>query len=293
MDLKSLKKIKIDRKKFRFRLIVAEEYQPVHAIPKRKSFFIWSLIFATFALQVHNNSNLPPPRVYEIELPSPPGEVTLTALALGDKITFSKVLTLWLQAFDNQQGQSVSFLDLDYDKVTKWLDAILALDSRTQYPLMNAVTIYSFIPDKEKIRTMIGFVRKAFAEDPANRWEWMAKASTLAKNEVDDIELSLEVAKELREATEGIDGVPNWAKQMEGFLLQDLNRFDEAMAFLENLIESGEVTDENEFSLHIDRMYDLLTTMLEKGEIRSREHQEEMFDRLEAVVEKFVSKKAV
>ena len=289
--MKALKAKAWKKHKLRFRLIVGEEYQPIQAIPKRMSILIWIVILVTFSLQVNNNLSLPPPKVYEIDLPEAPGEVMLTALSLGDKVTFSKVLTLWLQAFDNQQGQSLSFHDLDYDKVVRWMQSILYLDPRTEYPLLNATHVYSFIKDKEKVRTMIDFVRGAFAEDPARRWQWMAGATTLAKNEVEDIDLALEMAQELREGIEGIEGVPSWARQMEGFLLQDLNRFEEAIVFLENLVESGELTDENELNLHIDRLFDLLTEMREKGEFRSREQQEEMFNRLDAAIQRFVELK--
>lgn len=278
---------KRDRHRFRFRLIVAEEYQPVQAISKRVSLTIWLVIAAFFALQVNNNLELPPPRVNEIDLPEPPGEVMLTAMSVGDKVTFSKVLTLWLQAFDNQQGQSVSFHDLDYDKVVGWLRSILYLDRNTHYPMLNATYVYSFVQDPVKVRKMVEFVREEFANDPEAYWHWMASATSIAKNEVDDLELALEMAGELHGATEGIEGVPSWARQMKAFLYQDLNRFDEAVTFLENLVEGGEVTDENEFNLHIDRLYDTLTDMLEKGEITSREEQERMFDRLEAVIVKY------
>ena len=290
--MKALQAKALKKHKLRFRLIVGEEYQPIQAIPKRASILIWIVILATFVLQVNNNMSLPPPKVYEIDLPEPPGEIMLTALSVGDKVTFSKVLTLWLQAFDNQQGQSLSFHDLDYDKVVRWMESILYLDSRTEYPLLNATHVYSFIKDKEKVRKMIVFVRGAFAQNPGQRWQWMAGATTLAKNEVEDIDLALEMAQELRVGIEGIEGVPSWARQMEGFLLLDLNRFEEAIVFLENLIESGELTDENEFNLHIDRLFDLLTEMRVKNEFNSREHQEEMFNRLEQAIQRFVELKA-
>ena len=276
-----------NKSKYRFRLIIAEEYQPVESLRQRTIFATWLIILLFFALQVGINLQYPPLKVNEIDLPHAPKNEVLTALALGDKVTFSKLLTLWLQAFDNQGGQSISFHDLDYDKVVGWLRSILELDPRTQYPMMNATRIYTAINDKEKIRKMVNFVGEEFVKDPASRWEWMAAAATLAKNELDDLELALELARELRNKTEDIESIPNWAKQMETFLLLDLNRFDEAALFLENLIDSGEVTDPNEFNLHIDRLYNLLTSMLENNEVESIELHEKRFEKIEALISKF------
>ena len=45
-------------------------------------------------------------------------------------------MTLYLQAFDNQPGVSIPFRDLDYRRVTQWLETILALDAAGQYPLL-------------------------------------------------------------------------------------------------------------------------------------------------------------
>ena len=137
-------------------------------------------------------------RAVTIELPTVPGAITLSSLALGDKVVFAKAITLWLQAFDNQKGQSISFRELDYDKVVAWLRTILTLDSRTQYPLLNAAQVYTSYNDKDKILTMIEFIHEQFLLEPATRWEWMATATTLAKNKVEDLDLALKYAHDLR-----------------------------------------------------------------------------------------------
>ena len=70
---------------------------------------------------------------------APPLSV-LRASSLGDPIPFAQGLTLYLQAFDNQPGISIPFLDLDYAKVQSWLNRILESVSYTHLTLP---TIYS------------------------------------------------------------------------------------------------------------------------------------------------------
>src|SRR5690348_10434967 len=65
----------------------------------------------------------------------PPASIqALRAASLGEPVMLAQLMTLYLQAFDNQPGISVPFLDLDYQRVILWLRTILSLDPESQYP---------------------------------------------------------------------------------------------------------------------------------------------------------------
>ena len=83
---------------------------------------------------------------------------------------------LYLQAFDNQPGISIPFMQLDYPRVAQWLDASLDLDPLTQYPLLMASQLYAQVPDETRTRYMFEFVYRRFLEDPNRRWRWLAHA---------------------------------------------------------------------------------------------------------------------
>src|SRR5215470_6770326 len=85
----------------------------------------------------------PRPQSRAEELTAPPSVGVIRGLSLGDPIALAQLLTLWLQAFDNQPGISIRFLDLDYGKVKAWLQRILELDPRGQYPLLMASQLYA------------------------------------------------------------------------------------------------------------------------------------------------------
>ena len=274
----------------RFRLIVAEEYRPIEHVPLLTLLSIWILIAIGLAMQIQVSRSFPAPTAAAIELPQTPSATVLSAMSLGDEVTFGKVASLWLQAFDNQQGQSVPFKELDYERVASWLKGILDLDPKAQYPMFNAARIYSVIKDKPRVRIMLEFIRSEFHEDPALRWEWLATAATLAKNELEDLPLALEYANILRTETEGLDHVPNWAKQMEVFLLEEHNEFSAAATLLLNLIESGEVTDPQEFRLLFDRLEVTFQKMIESGQVTSEKQFAEMERKYKKIRDEYLSR---
>jgi len=166
-------------------------------------------------------------------------------VSFDDAITASKLTMLWLQAFDNQPGISLSLIELNYDRVIDWLDLILKLDNKTQYPLLAAIRFYAEVPDEEKQRKMIRFVSKKFIEKPDERWASMAHAVYMAKHRLNDIDLALNCAKLIRQYAKG-DNVPYWAKQMEIFILEDIGELESAKVLIGGLLESGELNDANQ-----------------------------------------------
>lgn len=275
---------------FRFRLIVAEEYRPVDSISRKAFALTWIPVALLLWLQVGINQRMPPPAHDAIHLPEPPSASALHALAAGDEVAASKALMLWLQAFDNQQGQSVSYFDLDYEVLTRWLDAILELDDRSHYPLVSAANVYALVNSPPKMRVIVGFIRERFAQNPGKNWQWMASATTTAKNRIDDLPLALALARELREATEDMDHVPNWAKQMEVFLLQDLNEYDQSAALVLRLVKEGRITDPQEFKLHVDRLLGLREAMIRNQEIRDVEQLREMHQKLDQIQSEYLKR---
>src|SRR6185295_7913835 len=115
----------------------------------------------------------------------------LRVLALGEPIPFAQLLTLYLQAFDNQPGISIPFQQLDYARVKQWLATILDLDPRGQYPLLLASQLYGQVLDPGRQREMCDFVFAEFHRDPDRRWRWLAHCAIMAKHRLGDTRLAL------------------------------------------------------------------------------------------------------
>ena len=175
------------------------------------------------AAQVAVIKESPPPRARAQDLRAPPPPIALALAAAGDPATLGKALMLRLQAFDNQPGISIPFRDLDYGAVGEWLDAIVSLDERAQYPHFSAANIYAIVNEKERQRQMVIWVRDQFVKNPTTRWEAMSRAAVVAHHYIKDIPLSLEIARLLRENLK-IGEAPNWVLQMEAFFAANQRR---------------------------------------------------------------------
>ena len=148
---------------------------------------------------------------------------------------------LYLQSFDYHGTNSLPYRKLDYERLTQWLRVIQALDPVSKYPLFSAARIYAEVADPERQRKMLEFVFAEFQIDPNRRWPAAAHAALVAKHRLKDMTLALKYARGIERLTSG--DIPLWAKQMEIFILEDMNEFDAARIMLGGLITSGRITD--------------------------------------------------
>lgn len=222
--------------------------RPLSAVPRP----VLALLALTLAAQLLLHATTPRAVAQAEDLPSAPAEQVLRGMAFGDEAALARALMLWLQAFDYQPGISVPFRRLDYARLTAWLDRILALDPRSQYPLLSAARVYTEVQDDDRRRAMIDFVRARFRADPERRWPWQAHAVFIARHRLGDPALALALAGELRRYATGPQ-VPGWARQMELFVLEDLGELESARILLGGLIASGAVSDPHEIRFLSER----------------------------------------
>ena len=189
-------------------------------------------------------------------LPAPPPLAALRVAALGEEAVLSRLVMVWLQAFDNQPGVSIPFARLDYARVAAWLDRALGLDPRSDYPLLAASRLYAAVGDEGRQRLMLDWVHARFLEDPNRRWRWLAHAVIVAKHQLGDLELALHLARSLTDRATGT-GVPAWARDMTVSVLEDLGELDAARVLIGGLLESGRVRDPNEIRFLVERLEQL------------------------------------
>ena len=184
-------------------------------------------------------------RAVATALPEPPSARALRLASFGDPVVFAKTLMLWLQAHDNQPGVSIPFRALDYARVKAWLDRILELDPKGQYPLLAASRVYGAVSDEKRKRMMLEFVFERFHRDPDRRWPWLAHAAIVAKHQLKDPPLALRYARAITDKATGPE-VPAWARDMSVIVLEDMGELDDAKFLIGGLIHSGRVTDPHE-----------------------------------------------
>jgi len=221
--------------------------RPILAVPRG----VMVLLIAALVLQVSLQLTRPSPTARADALSQPPTVATLRGSAFGEPIAAAALLTLNLQAYDNQPGISIPFAQLDYRRVIAWLKAILGLDPVSQYPLFMAAQLYGQVPDPGKQREMCNFVRNEFDRDPNRRWQWLAHCSIMAKHRLHDVPLALGYADAIaRQASRA----PNWARQMRIFVLEDMGEKEAATILLGGLLASGQITDPQEIHFLTERL---------------------------------------
>ncbi len=213
--------------------------RPLSTLP---SAVVWALLLCLL-LQCAWHFKVHQIQIKQTDLPNPPAPVLMRLVSLDDPITAAKLTMLWLQAFDNQPGISLPLTALDYRQVRKWLNLVLELDHKTQYPLLAAIRFYALVQDEAKQRIMVDYVIEQFLAAPNRRWAAMTHAVYIAKHRIGDVALARHCASLLRQYATG-DDVPFWAKQMEIFILEDMGELEAAKVLLGGLLASGELDDD-------------------------------------------------
>lgn len=217
---------------------------------------IWLALFLSLFLQCFWHWSFTNLEAKRDDLSAPPSALLIRLISFDDRVSAAKAIMLWLQSFDNQPGISIPLQELNYDRVKQWLDLILELDNKIQYPLLAAIRFYGLVPDEIKQRKMISYTSKKFMEKPNERWQFMAHAVYIAKHRIKDQHLALECAKLIREHAQG-DNVPYWAKQMEIFVLEDMGELESAMVLIGGLLESGELQDPKQIEFLSQRLEEI------------------------------------
>lgn len=215
--------------------------RPLQSVPG----WVRAALLAGLAAQLGAQALRPPPAAAAEDLPPAPRAQALRAASLGEPAAISRLAMLYLQAYDLGAANALPYQRLDYARLVQWLRAILDTDPRSEYPLFAAARVYAEVADPAKCREMLAFIHRAFLEDPNRRWPWLAHAALLAKHRLQDLPLARRYAADIeRLATD--PGIPLWAKQMEIFILEDMNELQAAKIMLGGLLATGRIRDPQE-----------------------------------------------
>ena len=237
---------------------MTKQQRSCRSVPNR----VIGLLILGLGLQIAWHYHLPPSDTKTQRLTLPPQMELLHVFSLGDSIVCTKILMLWLQAFDNQAGQFLSYQQLNYTALQQWLEHILRLDPRSQYPLFAASHLYSTVKDSQKQRQMLEFVYQQFLLDPPHRWRWLVHATVLAKHKLKDLPLALKYAQAI--ADHANPEMPRWAQEMQIFILEDMGELERARLVVGGMLASGQITDPNEIKFLIDKLQDLENQSVDK-----------------------------
>jgi hypothetical protein len=187
------------------------------------------------------------PRAAE-DLPPAPGPQALRLASFGEPEAAARLCMVYLQSFD--------FPRVDLPRALGWLQTSLEVDARSQYPLFLAARVYAESADPARNRAVLEFVYQEFLKDPNRRWPWLAHAALLAKHRLKDLALARRYAHAVQEKATARN-VPLWARQMEIFILEDMNELEAARIMIGGLLQSGTLTDPAEIRFLKERLDEL------------------------------------
>ena len=185
---------------------------------------------------------------------TPAPSVTILRLAsLGDPAPLAKMMMLYVQSFDMHAANPIRYQAMNYDGLIGWLTRILQLDPHSQYPLHTASRIYAEVPDPARQRKMLDFVYAQFLIDPKRRWPSLAHAAYIARHQLKDLDLARRYATAIQAHAQGPD-IPLWARQMEAFILEDMDELEAARIMIGGFIASGQVKEPGELRFLEERL---------------------------------------
>ena len=230
---------------------MSRDERPLAAVPRA----VWLALAAALAIQVGGHGTFASSATRAAGLPPAPDARALRLASLGEPAAAARLAMLYLQSFDLGGGEP-PYQRLDYARLIAWLRATLQTDPRSSYPLFSAARLYAENKDPAKVRSMLDFIYAEFPQNPNRRWPWLAQAALIAKHELHDLPLARRYAAAIDRLTTASD-VPLWAKQMEIFILEDMNELEAAKVMLGGLIASGKVADAGELRFLKQRLEEM------------------------------------
>jgi hypothetical protein len=209
---------------------------------------VWTALALALAAQIAWHASRAAGELAEAGLPPAPSAAALRLASFGEPQAAARLAMLYVQ--------SRAHRELDYARLVAWLEALLELDPRSDYPLFAAARVYAENPDPERSRAALEFVYRAYLRDPNRRWPALAHAALLAKHRLKDLPLARRYAAAIDRHTTA-RGVPLWARQMEIFILEDMNQLEAARIMLGGLLQSGEIDDPAEARFLAGRLKEL------------------------------------
>jgi len=216
--------------------------RPLSQLPRP----LWIGFLILFGLQVLvHQSAIQQNAVSYRPLSAPFGSTVYQGLSMGSGQLLSYLLAIRLQLHDNQAGKHVRYSQLDYQRLVNWLEQIYQLNTQSEYTMLLASRVYSQTRDRDRLRTILEYIDRTFMHNPQLHWRRLVEASVIAKHQLGDLQLALQMADKLSGQPASVE-MPRWARDIQFILLGDMNEFETAITIIVALLQSDAVNDPDE-----------------------------------------------
>jgi len=213
----------------------------------------WSLFLLLLAAQAAVSSWQDQDTRLQPSLGPAPSAGALRVASLDEPAFAGYATSLYVQGFDAQAGALLPLRQADMAAVRDWLACAFTLNPHSGYPLMLAAFDYAepaHLGDLERAAAasiatptapalatapgLLDFVESAYREDPARHWRWLAHAAWVARYTLKDDARALRYAR-LLQAAPALAGVPQWARELDAFVLRRADAIEAHKALLGGL----------------------------------------------------------
>ena len=177
-------------------------------------------------------------RPFMTVVPTPPSEKAIKALTFGDEEFYFRIKSFQVQTMGDTFGNATPLADYNYEKLYYWMSYLDKFDNKSNYLTSIAAYYYGSTPKTEDTIYIIKFLEEHADKNLAENWWWLYQATYLAKYVYKDDNLSLRLARKLRETSP--ENAPLWTKRLEGIFLFDNNELCESLRVMTDIMRDYE-----------------------------------------------------
>ena len=178
-----------------------------------------------------------PIKVQWQNVPPAPSEFSAHATGLGDYNLSYRMIGFMLQNIGQVDGQTQSLKAYNYAELEDWFFKSYELLPQSNYVPILAAYYYGAVPDAEKVRHVISFLKVAGNDPTKDRWRWLVHAIFLARHKAKDLDLAYELAEILRDVES--NNKPGWTKWMTAMIRNTKGEKEDAYHMLRLILESS------------------------------------------------------
>jgi hypothetical protein len=179
-------------------------------------------------------------------VPPPPSSSGARMMTLGDAQFSYRFGAITLQNLGDGGGRVTSLRDYDYQRLGKWFWLLDSLDPASNHVPMVAAFYFGGSGTPKDVAVVVDYLATVGSNPAGNKWRWLAHAIFLARHHLKDLKLALDLAYRLAKMEPVGDTLPEWARHMPAFVLNDQGDKEAARKIVESLLLSSRRFHPNE-----------------------------------------------
>ncbi len=184
-------------------------------------------------------------------VPPVPSKIGAMSMTLGDKEFSYRTLALMLQNFGEMGRDTTPLKDYNYDKLHDWFFLLHDLDPISDHVPMLAAHYFGGTVVPYQSSKVVNYLSVAGKVQGPEKWRWLAQAAYLAQHRMHNLDEALKYAYQLQRLSRNYEiDMPQWARQMPVFVLNNRGEKAASRALMENLL----VTEKNMHPTEVNYM---------------------------------------